>query len=244
MLHFHFVHGFFGMPSDWAPTIINLKPLLVQPAQFHLYNLWDDLAKMPNATHMTWATQFGLKLAPKNNIIVGYSMGARLLAHLPAWHLDRIVGMALVGAHLGYDSAKEKGSRLERDEQWAQHFLHAPWEQLVADWNSQPIFSADRVRPKRKEEDFNRQLLARALRVWGVGTQDSLVGRLKDYRFPLYYIHGDKDEKFAEHALTHQKYLPNMQIKVVPGGHCPHFSDPNRVALTIVGLHNEVGLIK
>ncbi len=239
-MHVHLLHGFLGLPTDWAPMVLNLKTMSpgIHAPQIHLHNLWKDLQNLPSPSLKNWALQFAQKLPPSGNILIGYSMGGRLAMHFPVWEQKKIAGIILLAAHPGILQDKEREARAEQDKIWADKFANQPWAEVVNEWNSQPVFQHDRIRPPRKESDFSRQLLQSALTHWSLASQENMIERLKEFQCPLFYIHGDKDQKFAEIGRYIKLQIPRLNQITVPGGHCPHFSNPSGVLAPLKNFLN------
>lgn len=239
MMHLHFLHGFMGLPLDWGPVALDLKSRLAdRQVQFHMHNLWKDLERLPEPSLKNWALQFAQKLPPERNILVGYSMGGRLAMHFPVWEQKKIAGMCLIASHPGLETEGEKVVRAKQDQLWAEKFETLPWDDVIKEWNSQKIFVYDRIRPPRKEADFSRPLLASALRNWSLSKQENIVPRLKEFQFPIYYFHGERDEKFADVAKLLKIRVPAIDVKAVPGGHSCHFSSAPELGLALKSFLN------
>jgi 2-succinyl-6-hydroxy-2,4-cyclohexadiene-1-carboxylate synthase len=231
MIHFHFLHGFLGLPIDWGPLMLELKTHFGSSApQFHLHNLWKDMESLPDLNLKNWGLKFAQKLPPSGNVLIGFSLGGRLAMHFPVWEQRKLSGMVLISAHTGLTTEEEKKQRAEEDQQWAEKFSTKPWEIIVREWNAQAIFSHDRIRPPRKESDFSRPLLSKALTEWSLSRQENMVDRLKEFQCPIYYFFGDKDEKFANLAKNIQAQHRAIRLKPMVGGHCPQFSNPSEMA--------------
>jgi 2-succinyl-6-hydroxy-2,4-cyclohexadiene-1-carboxylate synthase len=129
---------------------------------------------------------------------------------------------------------------MQADLQWSRKFLSDPWEPLMQEWNAQPVFRFDRVRPPRKENEFSRVLLSKALEHWSLGTQDDMRLRLREFKCPIYYIHGDKDEKFAEVGAQLKARVPGIEVNAVSGGHSPQFSNPGDIVRRLKSFFNRI----
>jgi len=238
MNHLHFLHGFMGQSTDWGPVLLHLRNFFSErnTPQFHMHNLWKDLEALPGPSLKNWGLRFTQKLPPSGNVLIGYSMGGRLAMHFPVWEQRKISGIILIAAHTGILQESEKEARLTSDQSWARKFLEEPWDAVTGEWNRQPVFAHDKMRPPRREQDFSKPLLASALTHWSLGKQDDMTQRLKEFQCPIHYIYGDRDEKFAGLAKSIQMRVPNLRVHGVPGGHSCHFQSPQQVASAISKL--------
>jgi 2-succinyl-6-hydroxy-2,4-cyclohexadiene-1-carboxylate synthase len=171
--------GFLGLPSDFS--CLSLTGTKISPAPLE-----------------QWAKSFNETLTTKNNILIGYSMGARLAMHAliqnPALYKKAI----FISGHPGLKEGH--AARLIHDSRWADRFLTEEWRSLLFAWNNQTTFGSHFLH--RKEEDFKREELADQLRLFSLGHQKDLSKILND--LPTYWIVGALDTKFIE-ATQHQK---------------------------------------
>src|ERR1041385_1856831 len=92
-------------------------------------------------------------------VLLGYSMGGRLAlqALIEGANFDRAV---IVSAGLNLEEGRDE--RRARVDAWAKRFESDPWDDVMRDWNAQPVFGGH-VLP-RFESDYDRHELARQLR--------------------------------------------------------------------------------
>jgi len=95
-----------------------------------------------------------------DDILLGYSMGARLALHLMRG--QKIARAVLVSAGI----APHEPGREELDETWARRFESEAWDSVIEGWNSQSVFGGRKNPLTRIEADFDRHALATALREW------------------------------------------------------------------------------
>ena len=212
------LHGFLGNGGDW----VFLEEALSREGGIRIHR--PDLLAAPGEVRSFpyWARKFNARAAGAEGtpILLGYSMGGRLALHCLLQPGAPWRGAVLVSAHPGLDSEEERRERLARDETWARRFEEDPWEEILADWNSQPVFQGRNPLPARREADFSRQALARALRVWSLGNQGPLLERLHQLEVPLLWIAGREDPPYLR--LGERAARGNRRIRFVslPGaGH-------------------------
>jgi 2-succinyl-6-hydroxy-2,4-cyclohexadiene-1-carboxylate synthase len=140
-----------------------------------------------------------------NDILLGYSMGARLALRL--LQTRRVAKGVLISAGL----APAEPGRQELDETWATRFeSDEPWESIIDAWNRQSVF-AGRANPlTRNEADYDRGKLAAALR------QPRQI-HLEGITVPTLWIAGEDDVKYREAARRASEQLPNAQLWICPG---------------------------
>lgn len=193
------IHGFLGLPSDW-----NNFPSISHPVK-----IVESSQSMPE-----WAEQFNSTVKKEKNvknIILGYSMGGRLAMHALLNNPTLWDGAIIVSAHAGLTTAKERNERLQSDQKWAHRFLNDPWELLMRDWNSNPLFGKNVL--LREESSFNRKQLAQQLTHWSLGAQEPLLEPLSTLSLPLLVLTGALDSKFCALAEPFKQFT---QVVAIP----------------------------
>ena len=140
-----------------------------------------------------------------DDVLVGYSMGARLALQLMKTH--RVSRAVLISTGV----APPEPGRKELDETWARRFESAePWESILDAWNRQSVF-AGRANPlTRNEADYDRKSLAAALR-------EPRQVQLEGVSAPTLWIAGEEDVKYREAARRASAQLKNAQLWICPG---------------------------
>lgn len=207
------VHGFLGLPADWQAFTADEK-----------VNLWNDVSPLKYTTLAQAGEQLAQTIIGDQLTIVGYSLGGRIALHWPQDQWSRIQQLILVSVHGGLSSSAEKQSRLSADKKWSKQFLKEDWAPLMKEWNAQSVFQADSVRPLRFEKTYSREVLAAALNNWSLGLQDEQMEHLKKAPFPVTYVYGEKDTKFANYAKSLRKRGLPWNFMPLDGGHSLHLS--------------------
>ena len=189
------LHGFLGTPGDWncfniqlhAVDILGLSP--------------------PKEGFWRWARAFNayvrrVSQAPRH--LMGYSLGARLAMHALLDQPELWVSAVLISGHPGLKSEVEKKEKMQQDASWAERFLEEPWENLMQQWQAQPLFASS-AQLLRKENDYERSLLAEALKGFSLGLQEDLRDRLLEAP-PQLWIAGACDGKFAAIARDKENH--------------------------------------
>lgn len=232
-MNVYFVHGFLGQPEDWRGVEEVLKTRLPTHTHFYSMNLWRNLKDLSTERmFQTWAENFAEQLEGEDNWLIGYSLGGRLLLHLPAEVFPRVKAVSLIASHWGLEDPDERDERLKNDQRWAERFLKDSWNKVTTDWNAQSVFQNDGVRPLRIETHYTRALLAQALDGWSLGRQKSFWD--VPFSFPIQYIHGEKDEKFSTLGQQLRLRRPRVSVQALSGGHSLHITHPADVAEALV----------
>ena len=195
------LHGFLGKSEDW-----NCFGAITQPLSL----------KNEHLPFWAWAAEFNKAIPEKQskNILLGYSLGGRLAMHLLLESPHLWAGAILISAHPGLRSQAEKEKRMENDLHWADRFLKDPWDDLLRDWNQNPIFNKAPFPSQRIESEFNRRTLSLQLKNWSLGRQENLLPQLQQLPFPLLILAGEKDEKFA--SLS-SEFTSFADVKIIEG---------------------------
>lgn len=155
-------------------------------------------------------------------VLLGYSMGGRLAlqALLEGRTYDRAV---IVSAGLNLEDGRDE--RRARDEAWARRFESDPWDEVMRDWNAQPVFGGHVV--DRFERDYARHELARQLRESSPGVLPPLAPRLHEIAIPILWIAGERDPAYVEVGRRAVRLVPNAELWICPGaGHRVPWEQP------------------
>jgi 2-succinyl-6-hydroxy-2,4-cyclohexadiene-1-carboxylate synthase len=207
------INGFLGQMSDWNL----IRDLLPKGWQLHAIDVWNEPALVDYDEWSRRITEEINRDFPKEmtKVVIGYSMGGRLAMHLLAHSPALFDGAVIVSANPGLLAEDERVMRRESDARWADKFLTDPWPNLMKEWNAQSALSvpaivdSDQIVFDRKESEFDRTLLARALRTWTLGAQRNLRTDMAKLKLPIEFITGEADVKFT--SLTRE--LMKMQAR-------------------------------
>lgn len=257
-INIFFLHGFLGRPNDWDPVISFLPKNFLGNAKSVRYFPVDYLNhKDLNSENnfQDWAAHFNQwvsSISEKTdvNLLVGYSLGGRLglhaLNHCPElWHKSVFISVNPGFADdlkIGSDSlnisiSKERHSRRQNDNEWAENFLNMPWSDLLSVWNAQVVFHGSKAEPIRCEKDYSRNLLALALRQWSLSRQNNFRKFMNKYSSKILWLVGDRDKKFLDLAMILQKEVEALEVGIIPeSSHRVLFDQPCALAEKIQAI--------
>lgn len=230
------LHGFLGRAADWDVFRRDWSELgdgeMMTPSLFSpAVKSW---APTVGQSMVEWARVFGAEInqlrGNKKIILVGYSLGGRLALHLLLERPELFSHAVIVSAGTGIEGETERQVRREADEKWAQRFEREAWEDVVRDWNAQPVFSGtpkDMPAPARSEPHFNRSALSAALREWSPARQEPLLSRLPEIQCPLLWVAGEKDPAYVQQGERAVKLMNKALFFKIPGvGHRAPWESP------------------
>jgi 2-succinyl-6-hydroxy-2,4-cyclohexadiene-1-carboxylate synthase len=155
----------------------------------------------------------------EGDVLLGYSMGARLALQL----LERQRFSRAIIVSAGLNAPDEE--RRARDEAWARRFESEQWESLMRAWNAQPVFAGHAL--PRHERDYDRGELARQLREWSPAVLPP--PRLEEIATPILWIAGERDAKYVDVARRAVARLPHAESWICPdAGHRVPWEQPER----------------
>jgi 2-succinyl-6-hydroxy-2,4-cyclohexadiene-1-carboxylate synthase len=194
------MHGFLGRGADWD-FLRDAGFEIRAPSLFQGDSLEDV---QPSA----------------GDILLGYSMGARLALHLMQTH--EVSRAVFVSAGV----APHEPGREELDDTWARRFESEPWDSVLEAWNSQSVFGGRKNPLTRNESDFDRHALATALREWSPA---ALKMDLREITVPTLWMAGEEDPKYRDAARRAAAQLPRAELWICPdAGHRVPWERPER----------------
>ncbi len=111
-----------------------------------------------------------------------------------------------------------RDARLAADKELSAKFLTAPWDELIQEWNRQPLF--DNFAIARQEKDFQRKALAAALVNWSLGKQSFLKKAIERLDIPILWVVGENDQKYV--SIARQIKFKNSRSKISIAPHAGH----------------------
>lgn len=175
-----------------------------------------------------WGKKFCQKVEKNGfnkNILVGYSLGARLGMSALASNKALFYKSILISGNPGFDDAYEElDTRSEprrlrwiQDAKWADRFLKSPWSEVVMSWNAQPVFQGGVAEPQRLEKDYNRELLALALTQWSLAQQPNMRKIIGDCSDRILWIVGELDERYRQIGTELKTQFNKLKVLIASG---------------------------
>jgi 2-succinyl-6-hydroxy-2,4-cyclohexadiene-1-carboxylate synthase len=209
----HCLHGFLGLSSDWHEVI---------PSDLNrvCYDFFSSEKSQRPPTQLSqlgqWVNQQVHKdISPR--VLLGYSLGGRVALHSLEECPDLWTGAVIVSAHPGLIQREDRESRLNSDQKWSDRFLNEDWENVVHDWNSQPVFGRGTSPLRRPESWFSRLALAEIMKGCSLGMQMDFRPFLRKVRVPILWIYGEDDAKFRSISEEIVALNPRIRGAAVPG---------------------------
>lgn len=169
----------------------------------------------------------------KQNILLGYSFGARLGLEVIKSHKDLFDQCILISANTLNLSQPERIERADRDKQWALAFKTKPWEQVLNEWNSQSVLKNSRSVPRDKQE-YDLDTLELALTEYSLGQQSFEPEEFDGARGELLWLFGSEDSKFVKISKKMQaQNWPGKFCHISQAGHRLHIDNSNAFLDTI-----------
>jgi 2-succinyl-6-hydroxy-2,4-cyclohexadiene-1-carboxylate synthase len=203
----HFFHGFLGLPTDWKDWQSHFQLEGYETVAVNIANLIDS----ENETLQAVADVYSSQNLNSSNILIGYSLGGRLAWEIASRSPKKVNSLILFSTKV--TSPQLKPERTKWENQWAQKWSNANWDQTVSEWQSQEIFKFDEPRV-RNESDFDRGKLSKMMTHWSVADQFGFEALFE--KVPTLWAMGDLDKSMnpslevVSRATKAQVYLePN-----------------------------------
>lgn len=164
-------------------------------------------------------------------VLVGYSMGGRLAATYAVDYPARIERLILESAGLGPQDEAEREAMRDRDKALVERLHTNTLEDFFDYWESLPLFETQRSLPAEVRERIRNERLQNDTESLALTVQESgqhamsdLLNRLSNMRFPIQYIAGAQDEKYA--AIAKQLEGVVAKTTILNAGHNTHLESP------------------
>lgn len=212
--------GFLGKDEDWSGFFSERSEILTcHPLSFPPSLGFEGFAKKFN--------QLVEQTTKPPRLLLGYSLGGRQLLQALLANPALYSSAVFISTHFGLSDEKERAARLEKDLLWANKFLKLPWEALMEEWESQPVFDTSRYLLKRQEKDYERQALSDCLQHYSLGKQPYLKDSVEALSLPILWMTGERDEKFTALGRELKFKNPKSQVMTLPlSGHRAPWETP------------------
>lgn len=213
------LHGFLGGPWDFLSFDIPHKARSINSWALNSFEDWSD----------------GFSKEISDNIVLGYSLGARLLLHALIKKPQKAA--IIISAHPGLK--QNQHSRLQDDLAWAKRFRRDPWADVIKSWNEQEIFKKSQKR-EFLEENYQREELALMLENFSLGKQADLRPQINQLDMPILWIQAvGEEEKVLGIELKH----PHSKLIILNGGHRILFDEQAEVLAIIQEFLDLIGCL-
>lgn len=237
-----FVHGFLGSTEDWQPILSYLPETLdAWAVDLPGHGVLKDylLPSLPDYAQFVASELSGLPDDGTPVVLVGYSLGARILMHCLTEQMlnpATVKAVILEGGNFGLVSRSDREKRWDSDHQWIERFTHEPLESVLRAWYGQPVFSSlnDKQREQviRLRSQNSASSLAKVLSATSLARQAHLLPELTEAKVPVRYIVGARDSKFCQ--LYQQAGV--RFYTVADAGHNAHKEQPELYAEKLAQL--------
>ena len=222
------IHGNFQTAKVWQSLQERMKTEFSD-----LDMITEDLYAKPFQGFDDWTEDFcgrgEVKANGEKSILLGYSLGGRLALHACLSRPDLWRGAIIVGAGPGLESEGEKKLQLDRDRNWADRLKKEPLEQLVREWDEQPVFCGIENSAPRNLDELDPIKISQQFEVFSKGLQQNLAPKLAELRRPpILFLSGEKDSKYQKIGEGLAKSCPLVSFGVIQdAGHRVPWENPN-----------------
>lgn len=218
-----FLHGFTQTRSSWQPLLDHITV----PIRATLLDAPDHGESHVSLT--LHETADVLREMCAGEVLVGYSMGARMALVAAVRNPTAFRGLVLISGTAGLDTLDERTQRVASDTDLAEHILRIGVPAFIAEWLALPMFSGLTTETARIPDRLTNTAegLASSLRLCGTGTQEPMWNSLPHLNVPILIIAGENDTKFSAIAHRLHALLPTSTLHIHPNvGHTVHLEDP------------------
>lgn len=187
------------------------------------------------------------RVAGDRNVIVGYSMGARLALSMLLAAPQRYLGAVLVGVDPGIDDTRARHERLAWERAMSERIEREGLDRFAEHWESLPVFATQATLPdevraelRARRAQHRADAMAWAMRALGTGAMPSRWSALEALRAPVVLLTGERDEKFTEIARRMQQRNARIAHRVIARrGHDLTIEAPEEVAQAALDVREE-----
>ena len=177
----------------------------------------------------------------EQNILVGYSLGARLALMHAVNNPNFWDGIILISVNPGIIDEVERASRIIEDAELIRIIEEKGLKHFLELWKDKPIIQSQKMAPKdflnamyKRKEALEADGIKASLLSFGQGQFPNLWGKVSAILSPTLLITGKNDPKYTEISsmlVNHIKTASHSAIE--SSGHSPHIEAPEQVAQLI-----------
>jgi 2-succinyl-6-hydroxy-2,4-cyclohexadiene-1-carboxylate synthase len=200
----------------------------------------EDLYAKPFQGFDDWTKDFcdraELATNGEKSVLLGYSLGGRLALHACIHRPDLWQGVVVVGADPGMGSGEEKNQQFTRDRNWADRLKKEPLEQLLREWDEQPVFCGIENSAPRNLDELDPIQLSQQFEVFSKGLQQNLVPALSELKNPpVLFLAGEKDKKYQQIGDELAELCPVVKSQwVEDSGHRVPWENPESFSRILI----------
>jgi 2-succinyl-6-hydroxy-2,4-cyclohexadiene-1-carboxylate synthase len=208
------LHGFLGSSADWSLVLKALETKgiaadVLRPEFFRAGPLSAEHGFEEWTRNLLAETERRFNGEPVH--LLGYSLGGRLALHAAFAQPSRWKSLWIFSSNPGvFFAPPEERAKWERET--ARKFVELPWDTVMKEWNQLDVFSRTAPRMLPKEDQFERELLAKALTGWSVTKHRFAVPDIQSLPLPIQWWFGENDLKFLD-------VKRELERQNIPGGY-------------------------
>lgn len=215
-----FLHGAVGHSSDWHSIIKSLYPH--QCEAIDLYSYCNESINV--------AARNINSLGSPGDIIVGYSLGARITLQALIEDNSPWSKAIFISAHTGMLADETRKARVKDDLKWSE-LCNSNWNQFVEDWERQSIFNHSNLIADRNQLIHLKEKISETFINWSTGKQTPPISNFDLIKIPNLWLTGEFDEKYTKMAAHACEQIPLSQINILSNsGHRVPWDKPKETA--------------
>lgn len=188
------------------------------------------------------------RLAGEGNVIVGYSMGARLALSMLLDAPQKFSGAVLVGVDAGIEDPLARQERQRWERSMSEKITRDGLDAFAREWQALPVFDSQRALPETVRAELHARRsqhdpagVAWAMTALGTGSMPSRWSELASINVPVALVTGALDEKFSAIAARMVQRNPRwISHKIAESvGHDATIEAPEVVASALEFVRQE-----
>ncbi|MEC9326508.1 MAG: alpha/beta fold hydrolase [Verrucomicrobiota bacterium] len=216
----YFLHGAVGHSSDWDVIIDSLNTF-----QSHAVNLYSY-----SSDDIDVAARNINSLANPGDVIVGYSLGARIALQALLEENSPWSKAVIISAHTGITDKKVRNDRAAHDLQWSE-LCKTDWTRFIADWENQSIFDNSQKIADRNPLKHLKTNISETFIKWSSGIQSPPINNFQNIKTPVLWLTGEFDTKYTKYAAEACDQLSLSKLKIIENsGHRVPWDNPKETA--------------
>ncbi len=216
-LNVGFLYGQFGRATDWDELFQALRQRLTsQKLAWRLtavdYSRWTELQNR-KLSFQLWLDTAGPKLQAENfDVLIGYSLGGRLLLNLLKQEPKLAKLFVFLSTHPGLKNEQDREARALHDQQWIRRFRTEGWAEAAKAWEAQAPFGPGQNPLPDFSEPKSLDFWLEALEAWSLANQAAFQELIHGQAEKILWIAGQRDRKFADLAASLGLASPALRV--------------------------------